>query len=336
MSSRRSGIVIMVAAFVAAQACGGGSGKKADSAARKASSSTTATTAESTTSTKPEPDQTPKMAQVNETLMVDGFEVTVHEVKIPVSTAGKVLQPVPGTLIIGLDTEVKNPLPEPKRFRPSLELLDAANRAYQETATSITPEPPDGDIPASGAKRGLFTFQVTDGTQAPGLRLVLFGEDHAAPVIIMPIVAGGTLPVAPEVAAASDPTKVYAKDEPARLGWAVVIVHSVQNPFPPPDKYHMPDAGMRFVVLDVDIFNTSKQNHDGYDLEAKITDAMNQTFRTATSTPVSFPARALEDIPAGTGRRGPITFQIPEASGTGALKMLLSSEREPPALFALA
>ncbi|MDQ1500023.1 MAG: hypothetical protein QOI86_3363 [Actinomycetota bacterium] len=310
--------------FTLSAACGGGSGKS--SAAKSATNtSTTVTGGPTTSTTAPKPDQTPKVANLNDTLMLGGAQVIFHGVTVP--------YPEPdleeGSIVAAIDAEVKNPGAAPVDPKLELVLLDATNGGYRETNSHIQPAPPDGVIPPNSSKRGTYSFQILDAAKAPGLRLLVHSNassDTEEEFYEVTLVPGGSPPQAPS-ASPVDPAKVYAKDEPAAVGWGVLVMHGVKNPAPPL-PYGEPKAGMRFVTIDFEMFNTSKQTHSGYDFEdgAQIQDAQNQTFKHGIGDRTThFPDEVFTNyMPATLGRRGPLTFQIPEASGAGALKLLFT------------
>jgi|GEM_PF-3390486 len=307
-------------------ACGGGGSSKSSAAKPATTIATTATTAPTTTTTAPKPDQTPKMANLNDTIAVGGAQVIFHGVTVPYAEPDL----EEGSIVAAVDAEVKNPGAAPVDPQLELFLLDAMNGGYRQTDSHVQPAPPEGAIPPNGSKRGLYVFQILDASKAPGLRLLVHstaGSDTEEQFYEVPLVPGGNPPQAPSPAAL-DPAKVYAKGEPAAIGWAVIVVHGVQNPAPPL-PYSPPDAGKRFVTIDLEVFNVTKQTHSGgYDFGdgAQIQDAQNQTFKSEISARTThFPDDAFATyMPATLGRRGPLTFQIPEASGTGPLKLLLT------------
>jgi len=326
-------------ALVPLAACGGGGGK---TQAATEVSVTTATTqpAETTTTTAPGPDQSPKEAAFETPITYGNFTVTFHGVTIPYQVPEtSIFKPIPGTLLATVDTEVKNNGAAVEEFHADMVALDASNRIFPLVSSSVQPEPPKGQIAPGTSKRGLFVIQLLEGSQAPGLRLVYAPDQDKEPGYVLPLVAGGTPPTAPS-AAAGDPAKVYAKDEAAQVGWGVIVVHGVTNPAQPDDpKWDAPDAGFHLVVADVEVFNTSKQHHDAYDYDVKIKDAMNQSFSTTTkhTTASKIVERGVDNtIVAGLGFRGPVTFMVPDAGGTGPLTLLVQFKHDPPVMFALA
>jgi hypothetical protein len=114
----------------------------------------------------------------------------------------------------------------------------------------------------------------------------------------------------------------------------------VTNPAQPDDpKWDAPDAGSHLVVADVEVFNVTKQHHDAYDFDVKIKDAMNQSFSTTTKRTGAnkIAERGLDNtIVAGFGFRGPVTFMVPDAGGTGPLTLLIQFKHDPPVMFTLA
>ena len=102
---RRAALVLgLVVAPLALQACGGGGSTKA------ASSSSSARTAPSSTtsSTVPKPDQTPKDAALEAPITTGSFQVVFHGVTVPYVPTNNFDKPAAGTVLVTVDTEVKN------------------------------------------------------------------------------------------------------------------------------------------------------------------------------------------------------------------------------------
>jgi hypothetical protein len=335
---RRAALVLgLLVAPPALQACGGGGSTKA------ASSSSSARTAPSSTtsSTVPKPDQTPKDAALEAPITTGSFQVVFHGVTVPYVPTNNFDKPAAGTVLVTVDTEVKNTGAAVAEFFADMFAVDKDNRVFNRVSSGVQPETPKGQLAAGTGKRGLVVFQLPDGAQGPGLRLVFMPDPEKEAAYVLPLVAGGTPPAVPSVGD-SDPNKTYAKGEAARIGdWGVLVVNGVTNPAPPEDaKYDAPDAGFHLVVLDVTLFNMSKQNHLADDFDPKIKDPMNQSFsttskRTAANT---YAQRGMQDtVPPGFGLRGPVTFMVPDASGTGPLTMLVQFHSTGTAImFALA
>lgn len=306
-------------------ACGGGGSGKSPAAKSATTIATTNTAAPTTSTTAPKPDQTPKTANLNDTITIGAAQVIFHGVTAPYPEPDL----EPGSIVAAVDAEVKNPGAAPVDPKLELFLLDAMNGGYRQTDSHIQPAPPEGAIPPNGSKRGMYVFQILEAAKAPGLRLLVHSAgsaDTEEQFYEVPVVPGGSPPQAPN-AAPLDPAKVYAKGEPAAIGWATLVLHGVQNPAPPL-PYSPPDAGKRFVTVDLEVFNTSKQTHSGYDFSdgAQLQDAQNQTFKSEISARTThFPDEVFATyLPATLGRRGPLTFQIPDASGAGLLKLLFT------------
>jgi hypothetical protein len=319
---------ILVTVASLAVGCGGGD-DKSGSDANAATSSTLSTTS----STEPQPDHTPKTAAIGETVAWKDLQFVVHGTQIPISTEGKIFQPIPGTLLVGIDVEVKNPTAETKQFPPALEVYDGQHRAFSVVGGGgIEPPAPDGDILPNGAKRGLFVFQVFDGAQGPGLRMVFLPEPDE-PAIVVPLVPGD-VPAAP-APVDSGPGTPHPVGEAAAAGAAVIVVNGVENPFTPEEEYDAADAGKRWVVVDLSVFNPGKANVRGSRIDASLQDAQNQQFRSSISSPKKLPEEVEENLPPGLGRRGPLAFEIPEASAGTGMKLLITYDRSPPVVFQL-
>jgi hypothetical protein len=317
--------------MLAIVACGGGGGEK--SSAEK-QDSTTATQPESTTTTEPQPDHTPKVAALGETVTWRDLQFVVYGTKIPISFEGKIFQPVPGTVVIGVDVEIKNPTTETRQFPPALTVYDAQHRAFNQVGVGgVEPKAPGGDILPNGAKRGLFTFQVLDGAQGPGLRMVFLPEP-SEPAIVIPLVPGDVPPVPKPVD--TQPGVAHPLGEAGAVGDAVIVVNGIENPFTPEEEYGKAKPGNRWVVVDLSVFNAGKPNLRGSRIDASIQDAQNQTFSASFSTPKKFPEGSLEEsVPPGFGRRGPAAFEIPEASAGPGMKLLLKVRGSEPVVFQL-
>lgn len=322
--------ILASVAVVAFTACGGGGD---DNATAETSTTLAAAAEATTTSTEPQPDHTPKTAAIGEAVAWRDLQFVVHGAQIPIPTEGKLFQPVPGTLLVGVDVEVKNPTAEAKKFPPALQVYDGQNRAFDVvSAGGVEPRPPTGDVLPNGALRGLFVFQVLDGAQGPGLRMVFMPESDE-PAVIIPLVPGDA-PAAPAPVNAA-PGAAHPAGEAAAVGDAVFVVNAVENPAVPESEYDKPEAGKRFVVIDLSMFNTGKSNLRSSRIDASIQDAQNQTFRDAFKRPKKFPEEAVADVPPGLGRRGPLAFEIPDASAGPGMKLLVSVNRSTPVVFQL-
>lgn len=321
--------ILATVAVLSSAGCGG-----EDDKASAGDTTTTTMAAESTTSsTEPEADHTPRTAAIGETVNWGDLQLIVHGTQIPIPTEGKIFQPIPGTLLVGVDMEVKNPTADTKNFPPALEVYDAQHRAFPVvSAGGVEPRAPDGDILPNGAKRGLFVFQVLDGAQGPGLRMVFLPEPDE-PAVVVPLVPGDA-PAAP-APVDSAPGTPHPVGEAGATGNAVFVVQGVENPFTPEKDYDAPDAGKRWVVVDLSVFNAGKPNLRGSRIDASVQDAQNQVFRSSISSPKKLPEDVLENLPPGLGRRGPLAFEIPEASAGPGMKLLITVNRSEPVVFQL-
>jgi hypothetical protein len=329
--------LLAVVGLAALPACGGGDDKK-EAGQEGAVTSVTTAPAETTTTTAAGPDQTPKELALAAPVNVGNLTVTFHAVTVPYTSTNRFEQPVPGTILATIDTEVKNNGTQVEEFDPEIVLLDSTNRMYNRVISSAQPEAPKGQLAAGISKRGLYVFQLLEGSQAPGLRLVYLPDPDKEPTYVVPLVAGAA-PTAPS-AAAGDPAKTYSRGEAATVAWGTIVVHGVTNPAEPRDpELDKPDVGFRLITLDVEVFNTTKSTHDAFDLEHKIKDSNNQTFERVSDRTKGNEVmeRGLNGpIPALMGIRGPVTFMIPEATAAGPLIMTVEFKDAPPIQFALA
>lgn len=335
---RRSVAAFAVIGLTALPACGGGDGDKTEQGQEAV---TTTAPAETTTTTAAGPDQSPKELALGTPVAAGNFSVTFHAVTLPYQVPeDRIFKPIPGTLLATIDTEVTNNGTAVEEFQANMVALDVTNRIFPLVGGSgIQPEAPRGQIAPGTSKRGLHVIQLLDGAQAPGLRLVFLPDEDKEPGYVLPLVAGGTPPAAPS-APVGDPAKVYAKGEAAQLNWGVIVVHGVTNPAPPDDpKWDAPDAGFHLVVADVEVFNISKQHQDAYDFRVKIKDSANQEFQTTSKNTAAdkIADRGLDGkIVAGLGFRGPVTFMVPDATGSGPLTLMVQFKGDAPLMFALA
>lgn len=166
----------MPLALVIAIAAAASGGKK---------STTTGTT--DTTKAAGEPETTAKAAApskgsyaLGDTAKTGDFEVTVYGFKDPQATSNQFDKPKAGNHFVSVDVQVANKGSKQQTFSSlaGLHLVDGANRQYDVSFSTLTPGPPDGEIPAGEAVRGFAVFDVPDGTT--GLRLRVQGSFTAA------------------------------------------------------------------------------------------------------------------------------------------------------------
>lgn len=114
--------------------------------------------------------------KVGDTAKTGDFDVTVYGVKDPQTTSNQFDKAAAGSHYVSVDVQIANTGSKQQTFSSLLgyHLVDAANRQYDIKITTVTPGPPDGQIPAGGAVRGLVVFEVPDGTT--GLRLRVQGS----------------------------------------------------------------------------------------------------------------------------------------------------------------
>jgi hypothetical protein len=104
----------------------------------------------------------------------------------------------------------------------------------------------------------------------------------------------------------------FAVGEPAQAGMWVVTVHAVHDP-QPAGQYDRPDAGNRYVGLDVDVKNAGgKSDRFSTLAQLELRDSENQVFK-ATFTTVK-PESPEGEVEPGGARRGIAVFEIPAAA----------------------
>ena len=117
----------------------------------------------------------PRLYAIGDTAPTGDLEVTLHGFSDP-QAPGQVLRPQPGMHFVSVDVEVANRTPAPQTFSSLLgfRLLAGRNRQFDLTFNDITPGPPEGEIPAGRAIRGLVVFEVPDGVTGFRLRAVSY------------------------------------------------------------------------------------------------------------------------------------------------------------------
>lgn len=108
---------------------------------------------------------------VGDLIELGDWRLQVHGVA-PVESTNQFLTPAPGTRWVGVDVEVVNEGSETAHVSSILcfTIQDSTNRSYQQTlANAGGAAPPDGAIPAGGAKRGTIVYEVP--LDATGLQL---------------------------------------------------------------------------------------------------------------------------------------------------------------------
>jgi hypothetical protein len=118
---------------------------------------------------------------VGATAKTGNFDVTVFAVTDPQPAPNRFEQPKAGFRYIAVDVQVANKSNRQERFSSLLgfSLLDAENRKYDpEFLSSLTPGPPEGEVPPGEAIRGFVVFEVPEA--AAGLRFRVQGNLTAA------------------------------------------------------------------------------------------------------------------------------------------------------------
>ncbi len=117
---------------------------------------------------------------VGDTARTSDFDITVFGFKNPASTTNPFDKAKAGMHYVAVDVQVANRGTKQQSFSSLLgfHLVDGANRQYDMVITTITPGPPDGEIPAGEAIRGFAVFEVPDGST--GLRLRVQGSITAS------------------------------------------------------------------------------------------------------------------------------------------------------------
>jgi hypothetical protein len=119
--------------------------------------------------------------KVGQTGHTSDFDVTVYGYKDPQPppTSG-VDTPKAGNHYVSVDVQVKNTSSDQQSFSSLLafHLLDAQNRQYDETVTTISPSAPEGEVAKGQAIRGFVVFEVPNGTT--GLRFRTQGSITAS------------------------------------------------------------------------------------------------------------------------------------------------------------
>jgi hypothetical protein len=119
--------------------------------------------------------------------------------------------------------------------------------------------------------------------------------------------AGG----APEAGEAPEGQDVYAVGDTAHTSDLDVTVHQVQDPFEPTNEFETPQAGNRFVAVEAELTNgTDEPITWSSIMGAELTDSQNRPYTIALAG-TDLP-QLDGDVPAGGGRRGWVTFEVPQ------------------------
>jgi hypothetical protein len=116
----------------------------------------------------------------------------------------------------------------------------------------------------------------------------------------------GDTPAAGETEGGQD---VYAIGQTARTGDFDVTLHQVQDPFAPTNEFETPQAGNRFVAVEVEVRNTGSERAPMSTLlGAELTDSMSRPWNVALAG-TDLPQLDGEVGP-GEARRGWIVFEV--------------------------
>lgn len=115
----------------------------------------------------------PDVFAVGDVVELGDWRVQVHGVTDPVESTNELMAPDPGHRWVAVDAEVTNTGAEAQTVSSLLcfEIADDQNRSHTLTITGDPGvQPPDGEVPLGGARRGTLTYEVP--ADAAGLRLV--------------------------------------------------------------------------------------------------------------------------------------------------------------------
>lgn len=193
-----------------------------------------------------------------------------------------------------------------------MQLKDGTNQVYDidlMAAVVAGASSPDGEIAPGERIRGSVGFQTP--TDATGLQFVfdasLFGSGRVfvelgdAPVAVEPPAA-----LAGEVAA-----ETFAVGDVIEIGDLGLIVHGVT--FPTGDDFTQPDAGNRFVVVDVAVENrTDSAQAISSMLQMQLKDATGQLYDVDLMAQVASGGTSPDgELAPGETLRGQVGFQVP-------------------------
>lgn len=114
----------------------------------------------------------PEVFAVGDLVELGDWRVRVHGVTDPLQSTNPVITPAPGNRWVAADVEVTNTGSEPQVVSSLVcfEVVDDRNRSYTLALTAdAASSPPDGEVAAGAARRGMLTYEVP--ADAAGLRL---------------------------------------------------------------------------------------------------------------------------------------------------------------------
>lgn len=102
----------------------------------------------------------------------------------------------------------------------------------------------------------------------------------------------------------------YKLGQKAPSGDLVFVVHGFQDPYTSPNQFVQPDAGKRYVVVDVEVINKkTEQQSWSYLLGSELILKDRQTFDGTFA--LTGPPAPDGEIPAKFSKRGLILFEVP-------------------------
>lgn len=109
----------------------------------------------------------------------------------------------------------------------------------------------------------------------------------------------------------SSKPKTFKVGDTIQIGDLRLIVRKVVNPMPPVNEFSKPEAGNKFVAVDMEVKNVGKKpEHFSILLSAKIKNAANQAFD-IDITSGKEPGPPDGEIAPGDGLRGWAVFSVP-------------------------
>ncbi|GAA2002725.1 DUF4352 domain-containing protein [Catenulispora subtropica] len=109
--------------------------------------------------------------------------------------------------------------------------------------------------------------------------------------------------------------KTFKVGDQVQNGKWIVTVHKADVPFTPKNDFDKPKDGDMFVVLDVEVKNTSGSAQDfssmlGFELK----DGANQTYDETILAEDGMPAVPEGSVAAGEAKRGEVAFEVPKTA----------------------
>lgn len=212
----------------------------------------------------------------------------------------------------GLFGDLKGPF---KDLRDSLKDIDppADLRSYhQALIAELDYAVQSIDALSSGGLVGALALPTQEPTpeSPPGFEAALLQEcgDDLQPFVDQ---LGGLFGGGEETPTATPPPPGIV-GRTVRSGDYELLVNSVVDPYTPSDEFSQPDAGNRYVVLDVSITNVSSdsQDYNSYDFKLRDSDSF-QYDSTYSDVQQELSSGSLL---AGETIRGRLSFQVPESA----------------------